>query len=62
MPELVQACSTFIYTFSNTPYAYNLSEQRWAYGDQPKNHLYLEKFLNSNLVERPVGTLASRPN
>jgi len=43
-------------------YAYNLSEQRWAYCDQPKNHLYLEKFLNSNLVERPVGTLASRPN
>lgn len=42
-------------------YAYNLAEQRWAYGDQPKNHLYLEKFLNSGVVERPPATPDGRP-
>jgi hypothetical protein len=42
-------------------YAYNLSEQRWAYGDSPKNRLYLEKYLNTSAGERPVGGLASQP-
>ena len=42
-------------------FAYNLAEQRWAYGDVPQNHLYFEKFLNITAGERPVGGLASRP-
>ncbi|MGB0579863.1 MAG: hypothetical protein ACPGVU_09200 [Limisphaerales bacterium] len=39
-------------------FGYNLAEQRWAYGDQPGNHLHLEKFLNSKTVGRPAEALA----